>query len=222
MTYFHVILMLGLSVIKAVWSVLETWADLAEELSVLKKGKNVMLWCGGLRNSSGGGVCPASTHNRHTSCKRSREPGGSESNDEVPDSGLRQPKSKKKKNSQKNRDKKIQTFMKELTMKHGSTYTAMQYRKWCEMMLGNLHSSLDDPPTSSMFVRAEKGEKPDKNKRWQFIYDRGPDTGCCCNVHRAISTCTKSIRSKSCKGHWVPLKVLQTACRLSNLEAFPQ
>ncbi len=99
-----------------------------------------------------------------TSCKCSREPGGSESNDEVPDSGLRQPKPKKKKTLQENRDEKIQTFMKELTMKHGSTYTAMQYRIWCEMMVGNLHSSLDDPPTSSMFVRAEKGEKPDKNK----------------------------------------------------------
>ncbi len=40
-----------------------TWADLAEVWSDLKKGKNVMLWCGGLRDSSGGGVCPARKQN---------------------------------------------------------------------------------------------------------------------------------------------------------------
>ena len=40
----------------------------------------------------------------------------------------------------------------------------MQVRIWSEMVVGGIHSSLDDPPVSSMFVRAGGGG-PGKKKK---------------------------------------------------------
>ena len=43
-------------------------------------------------------------------------------------------------------------MIKELKSKHNNTYTPMQYRIWVE--IAGLHSSTDEPPTTSMFTRA--------------------------------------------------------------------
>ena len=40
----------------------------------------------------------------------------------------------------------------------------MQIRIWSELIVGNIHSSLDDPPTSAMFLRAGKNTKSVKKK----------------------------------------------------------
>ena len=38
--------------------------------------------------------------------------------------------------------------------KHGSTYSPMRLRIWAEMKVGGLHTSLAEPPTTTMFHRA--------------------------------------------------------------------
>ena len=43
---------------------------------------------------------------------------------------------------------------KDLSEKHGQIYTKMQYRIWAEMIFSELHSSSNEPPNTSMFVRA--------------------------------------------------------------------
>ena len=35
----------------------------------------------------------------------------------------------------------------------------MQFQIWSEMIVGGIHSSFEDPPTSSMFARARSGKK---------------------------------------------------------------
>ena len=45
---------------------------------------------------------------------------------------------------------------------HDSGYSPMQLRIWAEMHNGGLHPSLEEPPTSSMFVRAGGGQTSKK------------------------------------------------------------
>ena len=45
-------------------------------------------------------------------------------------------------------------MIKELKSKHNNTYTPMQYHIWVEVLIAGLHSSTDEPPTTSMFTRA--------------------------------------------------------------------
>ena len=46
---------------------------------------------------------------------------------------------------------------------HIKKYTQMQYRVWSEMYVGGIHSSLNEPPTTTMFLRAG-GVAPSKKK----------------------------------------------------------
>ena len=63
------------------------------------------------------------------------------------------------------RDKKVQNMIDLLSEKHGDkSYTPMQYRVWSEMHTGGVHSSLDSPPTSTMFHRAGSSG-PKKHQR---------------------------------------------------------
>ena len=78
--------------------------------------------------------------------------------------GSKQSKSRRKKTSREEREDQVHSIMDELKMKHGASFTPMQYRIWSEMMAGGIHASLDDPPTSPMFVKAGKGENSSKKK----------------------------------------------------------
>ena len=53
--------------------------------------------------------------------------------------------------------------MSTLKQKHEKLYTQMQYRIWGEMVVGNLHSSMEEPPVTSMFMRAG-GATPKRTK----------------------------------------------------------
>ena len=43
---------------------------------------------------------------------------------------------------------------KKLKAKHGSLFSPMQLRIWSEMVVGEIYSSLDEPPSTSMFAKA--------------------------------------------------------------------
>lgn len=64
---------------------------------------------------------------------------------------------KKKKLSSEKREEQVMDTIDELKEKHGSAYTPMQFRIWSEMIVGGIHASLDEPPSSAMFLRAGKG-----------------------------------------------------------------
>ena len=49
-----------------------------------------------------------------------------------------------------------------LNEKHGSSYTPMQIRIWSESIVGGIHTSLTEAPTTSMFMRAGKGDQSKK------------------------------------------------------------
>ena len=115
--------------------------DIAELHSLLVKPEtNVSLWCDGLRSSK----------------KHARSDTEDDTDDDLPKS-----KKVRKKSSKETveRDKEVQNYVEKLRQKHGSKYSQMQFRIWGEMKAGGLHTSLDDLPTTSMFVRAGGGAK---------------------------------------------------------------
>ena len=66
-------------------------------------------------------------------------------------------KKKKKSSAQEDREEKVHTTMEQLKEKHGTVYTPIQLRIWSESIVGGIHSSLEEAPTSSMFAKAGKG-----------------------------------------------------------------
>ena len=115
--------------------------DLSEIWTCLQKGSNVTLWCDGLSKSTSS-----------SACKRARAVESSESEGEVEFHR----RSKKKRSDTK--DDKVGQNIKELKQKHGeATYTPMQYRIWAEMIVGGIYVSSDNPPSSTMFIRAGGG-----------------------------------------------------------------
>jgi len=52
---------------------------------------------------------------------------------------------------QATKDEEVQKVVEKLAVKHGTNFTTMQLRIWGEMINGGLHSSYDNPPTTSMF-----------------------------------------------------------------------
>ena len=124
-------------------------ADLAEVWADIRKGNKVVLWCDGLK------VKPSSISNRR---KRARESDEDET-DEADETCTRSRKKKTKMSAQEEREEKVQSILRKLKDKHGTSFTPMQFRIWSEMHVGGIHSSLEDPPTSSMFVRAGTGKK---------------------------------------------------------------
>lgn len=128
-------------------------ADISELWADVQKGTKVVLWCDGLSGSKGKQKRSLSVDDENESDEDHQEPG-------------KKSVSKKKKRSlaQEEREEEVQNTIDQLKEKHGSTYTPMQVRIWSEMVVGGIHSSLDDPPVSSMFVRAGGGG-PGKKKR---------------------------------------------------------
>ena len=117
--------------------------DLAEVWNDLKAGKKVVLWCDGLKGEEGG-----------KSKKRKQNDLDSEESDEEETDYQRRPSNKKCK--YKLKDSKLEKIVANLKQEHGTTFTALQYRIWAELIDGDLTSSTK-PPENSMFTRAGRG-----------------------------------------------------------------
>lgn len=123
--------------------------DLAEFWSDLKKpGSKLSLWCDGLMEDR-------HVHSRKRTCS-----GDVDSDDELEQV---RPTAGKRKSAATDKEEKVQEALMTLKEKHSSHYTPMQLRIWAEMVAGGIYSSLDDPPNTSMFVRAGGGT-PHKRK----------------------------------------------------------
>lgn len=105
--------------------------DLAEIWSSLLKGDKVTLWCNGLGRSSGGS-------------RREKADSDSDDSDIV----------SKPKRKARDREDRVQEVLESLKKEHGDKFTTMQYRIWSEMVAGGMHGSLEEPPATSMFLRA--------------------------------------------------------------------
>ena len=122
--------------------------DLCELWDQIHNGKNIMLWCDGMISDKG-------TRKRKT--------------DTDSDDDLEHKKSKKKRNDDAREDK-IEEIIKSLKTKHGnSIYTQMQYRVWSEMIAGGVHTSQDEPPTTTMFSRCGSGAGSQCNLYLHYI-----------------------------------------------------
>ena len=117
--------------------------DIADLMSSVQKGENILLWCDGLRKE------PEKKNLQKRGKSKSSTINDSDSDDEDP------PGKRKK----EDRDDKVQRRIEELKEMHGqSTYTSMQYRIWAELLSGGVYSSTSEAPTqSTMFMRAGSG-----------------------------------------------------------------
>ncbi len=113
--------------------------DLSEVWANIKKGTIISLWCDGLKK-----LCP----------KRVLPHDLSDSEDE------QEICRNKKRKKDDDREDKVGATIKQLKKQHGDcAYTPMQYRVWAEMIVGGVHASTDNSPTSIMFIRAGVGTK---------------------------------------------------------------
>lgn len=63
------------------------------------------------------------------------------------------------------REERVQSVLQTLKDKHGASFTPMQLRIWSEIIAGELHASVDDPPTSSMFLSAGRSDSIASKKK---------------------------------------------------------
>lgn len=129
--------------------------DLLDMWSELRKpGNKITLWCDGLVDRSG-------------NCRKwaQTEDVGSDSEPTI---------SRPPKRKQTDREDKVQEIVDNLKETHSSHYTSMQLRIWAEMIASGMHSSLEAPPNTTMFVRAGGGtphkrkDQPSRVKHWQM------------------------------------------------------
>ena len=140
---------------------IRTKADLNDFWRDVRSGRKVMLWCDGLKTAS----------SKKKSKKRKADASDQE---EIVESGCESDddflfgqsvrRKKKKGTAKEEREERVQQSIKVLKDKHGVGFTPMQIRIWSEMIAGELHSSLDDPPTTSMFMRAGDGSANSSRK----------------------------------------------------------
>ena len=121
---------------------MRTSDDLQEVWANILKGTKVVLWCDGLNVQ-----------------KLAEEISDGDDDDIVPP----KPKKKKKKKSDlDDTNQAVVEIVKELR-ELNSGYTPMQYKIWAEMVNGGLHTSMEETPTSTMFVRCGNGKTAKKN-----------------------------------------------------------
>ena len=133
--------------------------DLSELWSDLRKpGSKVTVWCDGLKDKG-----TASRKHAHSE----------DSEDERP--------SKRKKQAEN--ETKVEEIVDDLKTKHGSSFSPMQLRIWAEMIAAGMHCSIDDPPNTTMFMRAG-GATPYRKKSVQ----QSPITQALTEAAVAIST----------------------------------
>ena len=121
--------------------------DVCEVWNSKRKGYELTLWCDGLKEG--------------TSCKSRKRKHNEVESDYSSDEEKHQ--KKRKKSKREEREEKVEESVTLLKEKHGKNFTAMQYRIWGEMIGGDLHSSLETPPNTSMFIRAG-GNTPSRRK----------------------------------------------------------
>ena len=113
--------------------------DLDEVWNDVRREKNV-LWCDGLKEV--------------TSKTRKRKQRADDSEDDFDeDADIGKTSCKKKKKVAEVRERKVDETVDKLREKHKNSFTQMQYCIWSELIVGNVHSSIDLPNTS-MFTRA--------------------------------------------------------------------
>ena len=118
--------------------------------SSVLKGKNITLWCDGLRKEGQSGAAAKKRPNKSVQ----------EESDDDEDSGG----DKEEEKEEIRREEQVEDTMEQLQSMHIKKYTQMQYRVWSEMYVGGIiHSSLNKPPTTTMFLRAG-GMAPSKKK----------------------------------------------------------
>ena len=109
---------------------------------------NITLWCMGVSEKRRRG-------------KHGRDYSDSTSDCDSDDMHQRsRPKSKKKKTKHEEKLERVDELVDELKLKHGTTYTSIQYRVWAETIEARSHSSLDSPPTGSFFKRQGRKLNP--------------------------------------------------------------
>lgn len=141
--------------------------DLLEIWEQAKKGKSVTLWCDGMIPDGLKHPAPADS-----------------------DEDTDQKKNKKEKNDTDREDRTAETILK-LKAKHGAAFTQMQYRVWSEMIVGGVHSSQDDPPSTTMFSRC--GTMGTKRKSTSDIVVQAIDKlSNALSPKSSMSTCTAS------------------------------
>ena len=69
-------------------------------------------------------------------------------------------KSKKKKTKHEEKLERVDELVDELKLKHGTTYTNIQYCVWAETIEAQNHSSTDNPPTRSFFKSHGRRSNP--------------------------------------------------------------
>ena len=116
---------------------MDVWKD-------IRKGTKVVLWCDGLRAT-----------------KRKRQTPQMDEEDSDEEGGIC---IKPKRAKMEERENKVHDIIKELKEKHGNSFSPMQLRIWSEMVVGEMHSSLDEPPSTSMFIRAGNTASTPKKK----------------------------------------------------------
>ena len=116
--------------------------DLKEVWESVKSGKNITMWCDGLKS---------------TKAKRTLDlDSDDEGDDEGEIMGTRKKRKKsRRKTKQKETDERVEQILTDLQEKHsGSSYTPFQLRIWAEMIAGGVHTSYDESPATTMFLRA--------------------------------------------------------------------
>ena len=131
---------------------IRTDADLTELLHLLQS-KGATLWCDGVNQEA----IPTSMKAKHGTIDDS-----SESEEEAQSQKSRQ--RKKRKTAYEERLERVDETVDELRKKHGSKFSAIQYRVWAETISSGRHSDLEHPPRGS-FWRGNKGKEssPDLN-----------------------------------------------------------
>ena len=105
----------------------------------IRSSDNVTLWCMGVSEKRRRG-------------KHRRDYSDSNSEYDSDDTRQRsQSKSKRKKTKHEEKLERVDELVDELKLKHGTTYTNIQYRVWAETIEAQNHSSMDSPPTGSFF-----------------------------------------------------------------------
>ena len=130
--------------------IIRTSEDMDDIWKELKKGNKALLWCDGLKSDS----APCR--------KRGRVADDEEDIDQL---------AATTKKSKEVKEDKVKDIIQELKDKHGSKYNQMQYRIWSEMLVNEVHGSVDDPPSTSMFSRAGGKVTPKKATSAQLLTD---------------------------------------------------
>ena len=108
--------------------------DLAEVWEQLRMGKNITLWCDGMIS-----MAP----NKKRKCPFAGD------DKEIPDK-----KKSKRGTKDTTREDQVEELLEALKAKHGKVHTPMQFRIWAEMIIGGIHASHDEPPSTTMFSRS--------------------------------------------------------------------